>query len=325
MGEINHTASRKPLMSARWQPLQPGDSIHIVAPAARTPDAWKELNRACELIRSAGFQPVFDPDIFADVAPLQSACNFANSDESRYQAFVRAVKGDSRVIWCFRGGYGSDRVAEQLFRHGIQPSGPPKLLVGFSDITVLHHYCRIHWGWSGLHAPVLHQLANNKVTQADISRTWAWLRGETATISLPLDKMNTTAETPGTIIGELTGGNLTVIQSMMGTPWEMPRDGIVFFEDVNEAPYRVARVLQQWLSGGWLRQAKAILLGDFMCGDTDSDKMDEVLADFAARLSCPVLRCRGIGHGENNHPLPIGRPAILSLVDKCVLSVSATI
>lgn len=308
-------------MTGCWQPLQPGDSIYIVAPAGRTPLAWDDLTQACELIRAAGYEPVFDEDIFTEHAPLQAACNFAASDEARYRFFVRAVESDSRVIWCFRGGYGSDRVADQLFRHGIRPTSP-KLLVGFSDITVLHHYCRIHWDWFGLHGPVLNQLVKNTVTAADINRVWGWLNGEISSVSLSLEKMNAAAKRAGTVHGELTGGNLTVIQSMMGTPWEVPRNGIVFFEDVNEAPYRIARVLQQWLSAGWLQHTKAVIFGDFITSKEMTGCMDEVLSAFAERFPQPVLRCRGIGHGENNYPLPIGRPATLLLGDDCVLTVA---
>lgn len=300
-------------MEERWVSIAPGDSIQIVAPSGRTPNAWADLEAACSLIRAAGFRPVYDETLFCDdLSPAALVCGFSNDDEARYRAFANALQGDSRVLWCFRGGYGADRVAARLKRDAVQPK-TRKLLVGFSDITVLHLYCQTQWQWPSLHAPVLNQLVRQTVSKEDIEKLWKWLRGELDSAVLSLEALNVAAGQSQEVEARLSGGNLMVIQSTMGTAWEMPRDGIVFFEEIREAPYRVARILQQWLNSGWLANVKAVVFGDFLLDGVSPGGMEAVLQEFAAEFPRPVLRCRGIGHGMDNTPLPLGVHARLSL------------
>jgi len=312
-------------MTELWSPLKPGDGIYIVAPASRTENALAELKICCDLIRAKGYIPYFHTDIFAEGQPLQAACGFANSDEARALDFMRALDSDCRMIWCFRGGYGSDRVAALLSQKNFHPKGSPKLLVGFSDITILHHYLHVKWQWPILHAPVLRQLGINSVSGESAQELWKILSGHQTQISFSLDPLNSAASCKQEIESTVMGGNLVNSCFGVGTAWEMPRDGIVFFEEINEAPYRIARILQHIRATGWLRDAKAIIFGDFIHGETPESAMDEVLAEFAGKISCPVFQVKGIGHGVENRPLPLATPARLSAAQgsSATLEVSA--
>lgn len=310
------------LTRERWQPLRPGDGIYIVAPAGKMPNATEVLQCCCDLIADRGFQPVFHSDIFGEEnSLLQAACRFAHSDEARCADFMRALDSDCRMIWCFRGGYGSDRVAALLHQKKWLPAGEPKLLAGFSDVTVLHHYLHVQWQWPVLHAPVLSQLAKNSILPAHVTLLWQLLAGEVTECSLPLQPLNAAARKDICFAGSLMGGNLAIIHSGFGTPWEMPRRGILFLEDVNEAPYRVARLLQQWLSAEWLKEVTAVILGEFLEAGRETELMRAVLADFADRATVPVFRCGEVGHGERNHPLLLGSPARGAGGENAVLSV----
>lgn len=316
-------------MSLAWQPLKSGDTVRIIAPGAKLETSWEDLQRGCDFLRSLKLNPVFSKKIFAETKePVTQFYNFANTDEKRYEDFVDAFQSDAQAIWCFRGGYGSDRVLEQVVKNNFVPNGSPKLFVGFSDITNLHSYINSHWKWSTLHAASMNQLGNNKIDVEDVEFTKDIVFGNIAELNLTLIPLNESAKESVTLHGEMAGGNLTVLQSAISTGWQMqPRDKIVLFEDWGELPYRVSRMLQQF-KVSQLEGALAIVLGDFFGGKTGELNLEEkaieaALLEFAARTEIPVLRYTGIGHGNRNFPLPLNTAARLNLGNMPVLTVSS--
>jgi muramoyltetrapeptide carboxypeptidase len=302
-------------MSAEWHALKVGDSVRIIAPGAKTANFWEELEKCCEYLRELNLNPVYSQNI----SPLQEDAapnyyDFANADEERYNDFVDALHSDADAVWCFRGGYGSDRILSQAIKHKLTAPQAAKLFIGFSDITNLHNYMNTHWQWSTLHGPSLKQLALKALDTEDVNTTLDIIFGKINEITLHLVPMNKAALQNAEIKGQMAGGNLITIQSAIGTPWQMPvEDKIILFEDVDEAPYRIARVFQHFLASDQLHGARAVILGDFTEAGKTSTLMESVLQEFADQCSLPVLRYEGIGHGTRNHPVPFGTDTGLTL------------
>ena len=155
--------------------------------------------------------------------------------DTRRLAELRAALADPgiRAVFCARGGYGATRLLTRLAVH--VPEGPPKLLVGFSDITALHLWLQAH-GRVSIHGPVLTQLP--RLPPATCVRLFELL--ESARPAPPLTGTATYLE--GVAEGPLLGGNLSVFTRLLGTPY-MPAldDAILLLEDQGERPYRLAR------------------------------------------------------------------------------------
>jgi muramoyltetrapeptide carboxypeptidase len=299
-------------MQKSWQPLKKNDKVRLIAPGAGSPitaepsSNWQDLEKCCALLRSWQLEPVFSPLIFGD---NKSYYNFANTDEHRYNDFVDAFNSDAAAVWSFRGGYGSDRIIRDAIKNKIL-FHDPKLFIGFSDVTNIHSYLNGHCHITSLHALSARQLALDLVDKIDIETTRKLMFGEQDQINLTLTPLNKSAMKKNEIHSRMSGGNLTIVQSSLGTPWQTPNQKtILLLEDVGEIPYRIARILQQFLASEFLQSTLAIILGDF----TPEENVELALEEFANQTEIPVLRCHGIGHGRGNHPIPLGTAATLSL------------
>jgi muramoyltetrapeptide carboxypeptidase len=303
-----------------FQAFKKNATVRIIAPGASSPvaadtekNSWQDLEASCEALRAWGLQPVYSNEIFAT---HKSYYNFANSDENRYKDFVDAFSSDADIVWMFRGGYGSDRVIARCIQNNFKPASP-KLFIGFSDVTNLHSYIGTNWGWNSLHALSLRQLGLKQVADEDVTATHDIIFGKTSALELPLIPLNARASQPGNLTANITGGNLTMIQTAIGTPWAAPlKNTILLLEDVDEAPYRIARIFQQFLASDFLSHTSAIVLGDFV----PNENMALVLNEFAALAPIPVLRLNGVGHTRHNHPIPLGASTTLQFGEKCSLA-----
>jgi muramoyltetrapeptide carboxypeptidase len=291
-----------------WHALKTGDKVRIIAPGAQTSTAWADLEKCCQFLADFKLTPVYSKTIFATTT---SYYPFANTDDARYNDFVDALQSDAAAIWCFRGGYGSDRVLARLVLNHITPKDATKLFIGFSDITNFHSYINTRWGWNTLHAAALKQFGLKQIQSNDVEITKNIILGNIQKIELPLTPLNDAAKQADVISAKITGGNLTTIQCAIGTAWETPsQNTILLLEDVGEAPYRVARMLQQFLLNGYLQKTCAVILGDFI---SKEPAMGLALQEFAMHCPLPVLRYEGIGHGSKNHPIPLGPLSHLTL------------
>jgi muramoyltetrapeptide carboxypeptidase len=126
--------------------------------------------------------------------------------------------------------------------------------------------------------------------------------------SLPeLIPMNTQAQKITTLSGRVVGGNLTIVQTSLGTPWQLKvKDKILFFEEVNERGYRIDRILTHLQQAQFFNGVKAVLLGDFVKGEEPDGTtlIWEVLNRFAANSPFSVFKLPGCGHGRQNYPIP---------------------
>ncbi len=300
--------------SKSWEYLRPGDIVDVIAPASHGP--IQKLINGCDWLKSVGLIPrvpqnLFDPEIFF-AAPL----------ETQLKHLKMALSSDSKAIWCLRGGYGSMRLIPELLK--MKPT-KPKAFLGFSDITALHLHFNQNWKWSTLHSRGLGQMTLENGHSPDRKELENLLFGRTKKIIIPdLIPMNDAAKKSSVIEGQMTGGNLRIVQSSVGLSWQMKTTGkIVFFEDIDERGYSIHRMLEQlWESGILKKGPKAVVFGDFTNG-IEKDGKDHTLhslLSFAQRVNYPVFRGVPSGHGDLlNTSLPFNTDSSLRTGKKAKL------
>lgn len=303
-----------------WKPLKEGDVVDIVAPASGCPSQERE-----NVIRTVHDKLVswrLVPRIPQHIYDQDLLC--ANSDEQRFTQLKNALLNtDSAAVWCIRGGYGSTRLMSSLIK--LATPAHTKLFMGLSDITALHVFLQQKWHWATLHAPSARQIALDQIHADNISETKNILFGQINSLEfLNLIPLNKPATLNKTITSPIIGGNLSLIQTSIGTFWQInPQNKILFLEETNERGYQIDRMLQHFSHACLFNKVKAILLGDFLNGNEPNGEslVDPVLQRFAEQMNVPVLRCLGIGHGQVNRCLPLGIPTQLILGENTSLKI----
>ncbi|GMU53638.1 MAG: putative carboxypeptidase [Candidatus Xenobia bacterium] len=280
-------------------PLRPGARVAVVSPSG--PPDRKKLEQNAELIASWGFEPVLPPE--------RRELYFAGSDQERLQELQRALQDPAiDLVWASRGGYGTARLLGQL-----DPGNHPRPVVGFSDLTVLHQALH-RKGWTELvHGPVLHSLGHHPDEESRRA-----LKSLLTEDTVP-DLAGRTV-VAGQAEGPLVGGNLCVLASLCGTPFQLSaRDSILLLEDVHEKPYRLDRYLVQLRESGCLDGVLAVALGSFEDCAPSADEpwsAEEVLEPILRGLGVPLVFGLPVGHGAANLPFLYG--ARYRLQDGCL-------
>ncbi len=279
--------------------LAAGDEIVLVAPAG--PFDPSRFEHGVARLRDWGFRPVWREDIFERDGYL------AGGDERRLAELQNALDSDAACVWCVRGGYGSIRLLDRL---DITPFvQQPKLLIGFSDITVLAWDLWRRTGITQLHGPMI---AGEQFQIAD-STFDEWylrlLRDSSAPGIAPLGKC--VCVTPGSATGRLFPGNLTLIVHLVAAGRCPDLSGaILIIEDVGEAPYRVDRMLVTLKLSGVLNAVSGLVFGEF--GGVDEATIGRLAAETSEALGgVPCVMGARFGHGAQNTALPVGTLASL--------------
>jgi muramoyltetrapeptide carboxypeptidase len=277
--------------------LAPGDVVDVVAPGFRC--TAEQLENGIAFLKRAGLVPRVPPDLFGE----DLLCS--NSDAIRFRQLRKALFArDSRAVWCVRGGYGAIRISQRL--QALKAPRQLKLLIGYSDATTLHQLLNLFWGWPTLHGPLLDRLGGADIREEERTELQAVLFGSAPqTVFANLVPLNAAARRRQQINSRLTGGNLTVLQSTLGTALQRRPSGMLFLEDIGERGYRIDRMLEQLRQAGVLRNLKAIVLGTFL-GGAEADRSNlgpAVLERFAQTLSIPVLAGIDAGHGPYQRPV----------------------
>lgn len=306
--------------------LKAGDMIAIVAPAGVLDKQRIEL--AETRLREMGFRVQYRDDLYRERGFL------AGPDQVRADELNAAFR-DPRVKAIFpgTGGYGTTRILPMLDYATIRAN--PKIFIGFSDITALHLAISQKTGLITFHAPNPMWGLGSPENFTPLSAHWFWRailadrydgRGKGYSISAwgwP-DVADASALravcnipppvtlVPGHATGRLTGGNLSLVAALMGTPYEIQtKSRILFLEDIGEAPYRVDRMLCTLKLAGKLDGISGAVLGQFTRRedeDTSDEKetIDEVLDEYFKPLGVPVIKNFPAGHHRCNATLPIG-------------------
>lgn len=299
-----------------WSCLKKGDIVDVVSPGfASTP---AEVEGARQFLLKWGLQPRIPEKL------IQKHFLHANSDERRFGFLREAIEAaDSKVIWCLRGGYGSNRLLPHLDK--IKKPRRQKLLVGISDITSLHVYFEQKWNWPTLHASLLDRMGSGKVPPKIEKETMDLLFGKTQRVEFKkLKAMNPAALDLRQVKSSVVGGNLVVLQSTLGTPYQVKTEGkILFIEDLGERGYRVDRILEHFDQVGLFKKCKGLVIGEFLGGEESNGKAlwPQVFKSWADRLDIPVFSGMEAGHGVVQRPVPFFTEAVLRGGKKGTLSI----
>lgn len=299
--------------------LRLGDTVGIVAPASAAEDP-EDVDDFAAGLGNLGFKPKLARNVRKRLGFL-AGDDRARADDLMTMFGDRDVKG----VFCLRGGYGSARLLEMLDYHFIRRNA--KVFVGFSDITSLHTAFEVHARMVSFHGPTL----NSSITSARPSKfTLGSLMKTVMEPSAPgrICKGATQSPViilkPGSATGPLIGGNLTVFNALIGTPYQPRFKGsILFFEDVEEAPYRFDGRLTHLLNAGLLQQVAGVAVGNNKnCIDPDAAKskeyhqtVEDVLNDRLLPLGVPVVSGLPFGHVRENATIPMGLQATLDGVN----------
>jgi muramoyltetrapeptide carboxypeptidase len=296
-------------------PLKKGDTIRIIAPGGRL-KSLEPFRNGIAVLEQLGFTVRY-PDQLWPGKDL-----FADSDSERAEELNRACADDTCAgIMTLRGGYGCLRMLQSIDLDLVRSR--PKMLIGFSDITVLQNHLLAQTGLLSLHGPVLTTLPES--THQAIDRLYHCLTGSWRnTVSFPGIEI---LRGGATVSGLLTGGNLTSLVTMLGTPYDFSWQGrVVFLEDTGEPLYRLDRMLTQLALAGKFHEAAAILLGDFFSSSDRKERHDTTslewlwqrVLDLTDASRAPVWGNLPVGHVADNMTLPLGAEAAVNSSRGCI-------
>lgn len=283
----------------RLRRIQPGDRIALVAPASSF--HHEEIAAGVAELERLGFEAVFDKSIF------DKERFTAGTIDARVKAIHNAwTDPHIAALIAIRGGYGSAELLPYLDVTMLQAGR--KALIGYSDITaLLNLYLRS--GLMAIHGPMIDRRISRGVAAYDeASLLDVMSLAEPAGLMRP-DGLETLHA--GTASGMLTGGTLTQLMALAGTPWafDPPHGCVLFLEDVGERPYRIHRLMTQMTHAGIMEKAAAIVFGEFPgCDEPGGDPaIRDVLRDFTRDFGGPVLFNFPSGHTSGpTWTLPFG-------------------
>jgi muramoyltetrapeptide carboxypeptidase len=338
--------------------LQPGQTIAIIAPAS-APPVPKAIDRSVAVIEALGFKAHLAPNVRKRWGFL------AGSDRERAADIMRMF-ADRRVhgILCVRGGYGTARLLPRLDYQTIRAH--PKVFIGFSDITSLHCAFLTESNLVSFHGPMLNSDFNKKdcpsFTIQGFLRTLMSPAPPGSLCSPPTHTLtpahapppsgptrrhskpkaqhpksprpHALCDRPSSASGALVGGNLSLLCTTIGTPWQPSfKNKILFFEDLEEPPYRFDRMLTHLLNAGLLQQVAGIAVGtNATCEDPKAKEfkeyrqtLEDVLKERLRPLKIPVVMNLPFGHVPFNATLPIGIRATLDASKRDLIITEAAV
>jgi len=306
--------------------LKKGDTLGLVTPGSYITE--EELEDSIKSLEGLGFRVAYSKNI------LDRNGYFSSLDNERAAEFNKMFeRKDVKGIVCARGGYGCSRILPLLDYDLIKSN--PKVLTGYSDITALLCGIFVKTDLVCFHGPVgISSFNEFSVKYFDDILIHP---KEKLTLFSEYDEedwegKNITPIKSGKAEGELIGGNLSVVVSLIGTEFDIDTSGkIIFLEDIGEEPYRIDRMLTQLIQAGKFEKAAGVALGVFK--DCESKKENpsfdssfslmEVLFDRLSNLNIPVIYGLSFGHIKNKFTLPLGVNAELD-VDNQTLTLLET-
>ncbi len=305
--------------------LQPGDTVGLITPSSYVSDPDR-LIAAERTIRYFGLKPKFGRNVRKRDGYLGGSIDERLDD-------LHSMFADPEVsaIFAIRGGYGAAQLLDRIDYGLIRKN--PKIFLGYSDISALHLAIGKHAGIVTFHGPVA--LSDfTEYTQKHFRHALFETTPLGAVTNPPETNLLRPAHTlrpirPGKARGALVGGNLTLISTTMGTPFEIDTRGrILLLEDVDEQPYSIDRMLTQLRLAGKFDGAAGIVFGeckdcrprDYKPGFESTLSFGEVLDEILSKVQVPVLAGLTIGHTGDQLTLPLGVVATLD-ADKGELTI----
>ncbi|MDO4545443.1 MAG: LD-carboxypeptidase [Bacillota bacterium] len=304
------------------KPLKPGDKVALTAPSSPVPK--ENLDAAVNSIEMLGLDPV----IMASCSMVHGY--MAGPDRQRADDLNRAFADETiKGIFCLRGGFGAARLLPLLDFDTIRRN--PKVLVGYSDITALHTAINKLCGFVTFHGP----MPNTDYRKLDAftmdSLKACLFSPETIKGLQNPDGQPFNVLRSGSACGPLTGGNLSLLVSTLGSAYEIDTRGkILFLEDVGERPYRLDKALTALSLAGKFRDCSGIILGTFTeCEEPDHEKVppgtiiaqealsfEQIIEEVILPWNKPVLANFRAGHSYPQSSLPLGAALTMELPEE---------
>jgi len=286
--------------------LQPQDTVLYIAPAGYIDPQKKYIKRADSLLRLWGYVPKYSQNLF------NRHFTFSGTDAERFSDLQKALNNPNiKAIWCARGGYGSIRIIDQLDFSAFKKH--PKWLIGFSDITVLHSILH-QKGYQSVHAimPISLEFPNSKRNEA-IKSLKDFLNGQKLSYQIEPDSMNILGKAKGI----LTGGNLSLLVSLLGSEYQINTDGkILFLEDVGEYTYSYDRMIYALKNAGYFDHLKGLIIGGMSVKKNDEfigETVKKMILKHVKDKGYPVIFNFSAGHVVDNRTLVFGRKTIIKV------------
>lgn len=291
--------------------LKLNDQAVIVSPSGNINPEY--VNNTMEILQEWGLKVSISENA------LQETGRFSGFVEQRLYDLQEAMDNpEVKLIFCSRGGYGAAHLLEKLDFSAVKDN--PKWLVGFSDITALHSAFQSH-GIMSIHGPMAKHFSEEGGANLSVLYTKAAVSGDDLNYTIPVEYpfLNRL----GRATGVLFGGNLSVYTSLLGSKYnKIPRNGILFIEDIGEEPYRVDRMIYQLKLSGVFNKIKGLIVGRF----TEYEEDNKMYGSLYESILCAVQEfdfpvCFGfpVGHTRINLPIVMGGKATLTIKKDSVL------
>jgi len=292
--------------------LKTGDKIAIVAPSGKI--ANDKISPAIQTLENWGLKVITGEYLHG------AYHQFSATDDERTADFQKMLDDESvRAILCARGGYGSNRIIDHLDFSNFVKS--PKWIIGFSDITVFHSHIHSNFGIETIHGTMTAGLQNNEEDNPATDSLRAVLFGGKINYILNLHQLNR----KGIAEGVLTGGNLAILCSLIGTPSDIQTDGkILFIEEVGEYLYRLDRMMWQLKRAGKLNNLAGLVVGgltEMKDSETPFGKTaHKIIKECVEEYDYPVCLDFPAGHQDDNRAMIFGRNVHLEINEMGSLS-----
>jgi muramoyltetrapeptide carboxypeptidase len=279
--------------------LQKGDTIGMVCPAGYM--TLEKVQACVKTLQDWGYNVKLGPTIGS-----ASTTYFSGTDEERLADFQQMLDDDEvRCVLCGRGGYGLGRIIDQIDFKKFRKQ--PKWIVGYSDITVLHSHLYANYYISSLHAPMAAAFNDDGYKNEYIGSLKNALEGKKAKYQCEPHAFNKKGEA----IGELVGGNLSLLAHLTGTDSDIKTKGrILFLEDIGEYIYNVDRMMHQLKRSGKLSKLAGLVIGGFTdMKDTErpfGQTVYELIRDLVKEYDYPVCYGFPVSHSNENYALKVG-------------------
>lgn len=291
-------------------PIKQGDKIRIVSPAGKLKK--ERVLPAVNWLREKGYRVELGKYVFS------SYFQFSGTDDQRLSDLQEAFNDpDTSAIICARGGYGTVRIIEQL--DFIEFKKHPKWLVGYSDITILHLVLN-KLEIASVHGTMPPFFFDEKVGgNENLNSLMKLISGE----NIVYEFMSEAKQRKGKASGELIGGNLSIVTSLLGSKYEIETaNKILFIEDIDEYLYQIDRMMFQLKYAGKLEKLAGLVVGDFTNLKDNDDPfgqtVEEIIWDAVKDYDFPVSFGLNAGHGDLNLALSFGSEWELNVLDEVI-------
>ncbi len=288
--------------------LKDGDCIGLISTARKI--SQKELEFGLRVLQDWGLKVFLGENIFSEDR------QFAGSDMQRRLDFEYMLSDTKiKAILCVRGGYGTVRVIDKITDKLFTDS--PKWIIGYSDVTVLHSHLH-NLGIASIHGPMPINFTKTSKNSLNILRSV--LFGEDNYIYTNQNRLNREGEAKGEIIG----GNLSILYSLLGSPTDINTDNkILFIEDLDEYLYHIDRMIINIKRNKKFQKLKGLIVGSMTEMNDNKIKFgktaNEIIYEHIKEYDFPVCFDFPSGHIKNNMSIIFGKQSLLKITSKSVV------